>query len=209
MLTTISRLASRARLPRPIDCQTIGTLPGHRADPAQERRGTLSRTVRVSTVTTVPVRTLKPVCSALVAVAGMLPIAAAAATDCFLAAAAYQHVDPLLLRAIAWQESHANVTAVHRNRNGSVDYGIMQINSIHLPTLSRYGIDRNLLMDPCVNVYIAAWILHGMILRYGNTWEAVGAYHSQTLAERDRYAHAIAALIGQPETPPRFDDTRP
>jgi hypothetical protein len=33
----------------------------------------------------------------------------------------------------------------------------MQINSIHLGALSRYGITRDELMAPCKNIYIAAW----------------------------------------------------
>lgn len=155
----------------------------------------VSRASPISPDSAARARSARPVYCALVALAGMLPAAACAETDCFLAAAAYQHVNPLLLRAIAWHESHADTSAMHRNRNGSIDYGIMQINSIHLPTLAHYGVDRNLLMNPCVNVYIAAWILHGMMVRYGNTWEAVGAYHSQTPAERDRYAQAIEALV--------------
>ena len=36
------------------------------------------------------------------------------------------------------------------------------------------------LMEPCKNVYIAAWHLKQKMNRYGNTWQAVGAYHSET-----------------------------
>ncbi|MEQ5842590.1 lytic transglycosylase domain-containing protein [Paraburkholderia acidicola] len=118
-------------------------------------------------------------------------------TDCFTAAAQYQHVSPLVLRAIAWQESHANARAIHHNANGSTDYGMMQINSIHLPALSRYGISVNDLIVPCKNVFIAAWYLHRMTAKYGNTWTAIGAYHSETPAERDRYAHSIEMLVAR------------
>lgn len=117
------------------------------------------------------------------------------ATDCFDAAAAYQHVNPMVLRAIAWQESHNRADATHVNANGSVDYGVMQINTIHLPTLSHYGIGRAELMSPCKNIYIAAWQLRRQILKYGNTWAAVGAYHSATPALRDQYARQIAGIL--------------
>nr|WP_232431359.1 lytic transglycosylase domain-containing protein [Cupriavidus sp. UYPR2.512] len=121
--------------------------------------------------------------------------ASPAHANCFDDAAAYQHVNPLILRAIAWRESHNQPGAVHMNTNGSTDYGVMQINSIHLGALSRYGITRDELMAPCKNIYIAAWQLRRQIMKYGNTWAAVGAYHSATPVLRDEYARQIAAIL--------------
>jgi soluble lytic murein transglycosylase-like protein len=118
-----------------------------------------------------------------------------ARADCFDEAAQYQKVNPLILRAIAWQESHNHPDAVHKNANGSIDYGVMQINSIHLPTLSQYGISRATLMEPCKNVYIAAWHLRQKMNKYGNTWAAVGAYHSETPTLRNQYAQQIADIL--------------
>ena len=93
--------------------------------------------------------------------AGITVLAAAGPVhaDCFDEAAKYQKVNPLILRAIAWQESHNRPDAQHKNANGSTDYGVMQINSVHLPTLAQYGISQGTLMEPCKNVYIAAWHL--------------------------------------------------
>ncbi|RZF23458.1 lytic transglycosylase [Paraburkholderia sp. UYCP14C] len=122
-------------------------------------------------------------------------ISAPAHANCFDDAAAYQHVNPLVLRAIAWQESRNQPGATHLNANGSTDFGLMQINSIHLNVLSRYGITRDALMAPCKNIYIAAWQLRCQIVKYGNTWAAVGAYHSATPALRDQYARQIAATL--------------
>ncbi|KVC39107.1 BapC protein [Burkholderia pseudomultivorans] len=129
--------------------------------------------------------------------AGAWFASASAHADCFDEAAKYQKVNPLILRAIAWQESRNRPTALNKNTNGSVDYGLMQINSIHLPALSRYGIDRDTLMEPCKNVYIAAWHLRQKMNRYGNTWQAVGAYHSETPSLRDKYARQIADILSQ------------
>ena len=120
-----------------------------------------------------------------------------ARADCFDEAANYQKVNPLILRAIAWQESHNRPSAVHKNANGSTDYGVMQINSVHLPVLAQYGISRRTLMQPCKNVYIAAWHLRRQMNKYGNTWAAVGAYHSETPALRDEYARQIVAILRQ------------
>ncbi|HEF4770666.1 TPA: lytic transglycosylase domain-containing protein [Burkholderia multivorans] len=129
--------------------------------------------------------------------AGAWFASANAHADCFDEAARYQKINPLILRAIAWQESRNRPSALNKNTNGSVDYGLMQINSVHLSTLSRYGIDRDTLMEPCKNVYIAAWHLRQKMNRYGNTWQAVGAYHSETPALRDKYARQIAAILAQ------------
>ncbi len=120
-----------------------------------------------------------------------------ARADCFDEAARYQKVNPLILRAIAWQESHNTPDALHKNVNGSTDYGLMQINSIHMPVLKQYGISKETLMEPCKNVYIAAWHLRQKMNKYGNTWEAVGAYHSETPALRDRYARQIVDILSR------------
>ncbi len=117
--------------------------------------------------------------------------------DCFDAAARYQRVNPMILRAIAWQESHYKPNAIRRNDNGSIDYGLMQINSIHLSRLSRYGISSNTLMQPCASVYIAAWHLRQKMNKFGNTWQAVGAYHSETPVHRDRYARQIVSILNR------------
>ncbi|WP_179403391.1 lytic transglycosylase domain-containing protein [Burkholderia guangdongensis] len=135
--------------------------------------------------------------STLLLTAGLALAGTTARADCFDEAAKYQKVNPLILRAIAWQESHNRPDALNRNANGSTDYGLMQINSIHLPTLSRYGIGRETLMQPCKNVYIAAWHLRQKMNRYGNTWQAVGAYHSETPSLRDKYAQQIAAILAR------------
>lgn len=87
--------------------------------------------------------------SVVLIAAGGCFASANARADCFDEAAKYQQVNPLILRAIAWQESRNRPEALNKNTNGSVDYGLMQINSIHLPTLSRYGIGRDTLMEPC------------------------------------------------------------
>jgi soluble lytic murein transglycosylase-like protein len=119
----------------------------------------------------------------------------AACADCFDAAAKYHRVNPWVLRAIAWNESHNQPFAVHQNGNGTIDYGLMQINSTHLAELKDYGVTTRELMQACPNVYVAAWHLRRQMDRYGNTWEAIGAYHSETPRLRDQYAWGIVATL--------------
>lgn len=134
-------------------------------------------------------------CALWAALGGSAAHAAAAADDCFDKAGAYQGVNPLVLRAVAWRESKGDATAVNRNANGSIDVGQLQINSIHFPDLARQGIPHRALIDPCVNIYVAAWLLKQKMVRYGNTWRAIGAYHSESPRERDAYARSIQAIL--------------
>lgn len=121
--------------------------------------------------------------------------AAPPADNCFDKAGAYQGVNPLVLRAVAWRESKGDATAINRNANGSIDVGQLQINSIHFPELTRQGIPHRALTDPCVNIFVAAWLLKQKMVRYGNTWRAIGAYHSESPHERDAYARSIQAIL--------------
>ena len=103
-----------------------------------------------------------------------------------------------------WFESKGDANAVHRNADGSVDIGQAQINSIHFSTLARYGVPRHALTDACVNVFVAAWLLKQKMVRHGNTWRAIGAYHSETPAQRDSYARSIQrVLVSWGELQPR------
>ena len=133
--------------------------------------------------------------AALLALGSSAAQAAPPADDCFDKAGAYQGVNPLVLRAVAWRESKGDATAINRNANGSIDVGQLQINSIHFPELKSQGIPHRALTDPCVNIFVAAWLLKQKMVRFGNTWRAIGAYHSESPHERDAYARSIQAIL--------------
>lgn len=123
------------------------------------------------------------------AFAVMAPIAQA---DCLDDAANYWGVPPALARAIAQQESGMRPWIVSKNRDGSKDLGLMQINSSWLPKLAKYGISaQELVSNACTNAYVGNWILAQNIQRLGYNWDAVGAYNSPTPANRYRYALGI------------------
>lgn len=120
--------------------------------------------------------------------------AAPAVATCYELAAQQHGVNPLLLKAIAHVESSGNPNAVNINRQFSrynEDIGLMQINSNWLPELAKFGIQRDDLFNPCVNVHVGAWILARQMRTYGNTWQAVGAYHSVTPHLNTRYAQRV------------------
>lgn len=115
---------------------------------------------------------------------------------CFEQAAAEYNLAPSLLYSIGKWESKLNPTAVNWNTNGSYDFGVMQINSAWEPTLRKHGIKWQSLADPCTNVRVGAWILSQCLNKYGNTWQGVGCYNSQTPSKRNAYAqHIYQTLI--------------
>ena len=125
----------------------------------------------------------------------LLALDFAARADCIADAAVRHRVNGDVLRAIGWQESGLRAAALSRNANGTRDLGAFQINSIHLPELARHGIDAAALGDGCVSAEVAAWYYRRQVDQFGNTWAAVGAYHSRTQARAAWYANRIAAIL--------------
>ena len=100
-------------------------------------------------------------------------------------------IHPYLLAAVAQHESNLDPAAIRQNKNGSRDIGLMQINSIHLPELAKHGISEQDLLNPCTNLAVGAWLMKRHQINYGNTWEAVGVYHSATPSYKWKYAQKI------------------
>ena len=118
-----------------------------------------------------------------------------ALADCLDDAAQFHHVNVVLVRAIAQQESGMRANATNINTDGTEDIGLMQINSSWLPKLRRYGITRAALFDACVNGYVGTWILASNIRQFGPTWKAVGAYNAVSTNRQLVYANTIYQRI--------------
>lgn len=98
---------------------------------------------------------------------------------CWEKVGARYKVDPLLLKAIAWKESRGKADAIgSKLKDGNRALGMMQINTIHLPELKKFGIDKAHLFKPCVSQEVGAWVLSSCIRQFGNTWKAVGCYYT-------------------------------
>lgn len=133
-----------------------------------------------------------PVLAACMAAAGTAQAAGPTEFDtCFQTAGDYYGISPLLLKAIARQESSMNPRASNQNTNGTKDIGLMQINTTHMPKLRRAGVDEQRLWEPCVNIAVGAWVLADAVSRHGMTWKAVGIYHSPTEWRQKDYAARI------------------
>lgn len=106
------------------------------------------------------------------------------------AARTYYH-NPDIMLAIAKTESKFNPYARNYNRNGTVDIGLMQINTSWIPVLEQYGIKEKDLWNPCINAKVGAWILWNNKKKYGNTWNAVGAYNAHAIDNRRKYVRLV------------------
>ena len=128
-----------------------------------------------------------------ISVVVFLSLAVPAHAWCWRAAGARYGIDPRLLWSIAKVESGMDPQAINRNTDGSIDIGLMQINSRHLAELG-YS-QQTLIANPCASVMAGAWVLGGMIRKYGYTWRAVGAYNAGVgnarEAGRARYARKV------------------
>ena len=125
----------------------------------------------------------------------ILPMAFSCHASCFEQAGARYGIAPSLLKAISVVESGSNPVALNRNRDGSEDLGLMQVNSRWLGVLAPFGIGRDQLFDACINTHVGAWILAQNISRLGYGWEAVGAYNARSPKKRAAYASRIAAKV--------------
>lgn len=99
--------------------------------------------------------------------------------SCWNHAATRYRLDPVELAAHACVESRLRTDAKHVNADGSVDFTVMQINSRHLTRFAPYGITRDAMeRDACLSIHVGAYLLADLKTRYGDSWEATGAYNA-------------------------------
>ena len=109
-----------------------------------------------------------------------------ASSACFNEAGTMFRIEPNLIKAIALVESNLKEDSIGKNRDKknnikSFDYGLMQINQMHIPMLKKRGIikdERDLLDNPCLNIKIGTEILYKHFSRCGMTWQCLGTYNA-------------------------------
>jgi hypothetical protein len=89
-----------------------------------------------------------------------------------------------------------------RNSNGSYDIGPMQVNTIHLPALSKtYGIpqaemSKLLAYNGCFNVAVGAWMLRMRTNEAaGDFWYGIGRYHSAARPDSNKYILRVHRIM--------------
>ncbi|MBE0617082.1 MAG: lytic transglycosylase domain-containing protein [Proteobacteria bacterium] len=113
---------------------------------------------------------------------------------CFEEAAARYGVPSVLLHTIAQAESGLDPEASGWNADGSVDVGLMQINSWWETRLG-YREWVGVCTDPCYNVMVGAWILRDCLDRHGYTVAGIGCYNARSPEKRERYAKKILSSV--------------
>ena len=128
------------------------------------------------------------------------------------AAARWAGVAPELLAAVVWVESRghpwaldidvarpvyprtrAEALALLRPLRGHADIGVAQI---HYPIWGPvFGLQPEDLLDPWINLHVAAAILRLVMAREPDSWGGVGRYHSGTPLRKWAYASRVAAVV--------------
>ena len=102
-----------------------------------------------------------------------------ASINYFEEAGEYYRIDPKILYSIAKIESNLNPNAINRNTNGSIDMGLMQINSVHLKELKKLGYIKEHLFEPKINIYAGAWILKQCFNKHGVGKDGITCYNGR------------------------------
>lgn len=103
---------------------------------------------------------------------------------CLAVVSAFYHLPPHVLPSIQLVEA-GDPGLASRNKDGSVDLGVMQINSLWIAPLAQHtrqsqtAVRQRLLHDGCFNIAAAGAILRIYLNEEkGNLLRAVGDYHS-------------------------------
>lgn len=118
-------------------------------------------------------------------------------------------IPPRVLPAIQRVEG-GRVGTVSRNRNGTEDLGVMQVNTIWIRPLAQYTglseamVRERLINDPCFNIAAAGAIFrHKLDRRRGDVLSAVGDYHSRTPHRHEAYLSRVTEAARQMFVEPR------
>lgn len=116
---------------------------------------------------------------------------------CMAAAAHFYQLPPRVLPSLQAVEG-GGVGAIHMNADGSMDLGVMQVNSRWVEPLARYArmrpadVRSRLVDDACFNIAAAAAIMRTCLIEArGDLMLAVGNYHSHTPALNQTYQDQV------------------
>ena len=121
-------------------------------------------------------------------------------TAFFLAASIQYNLPSGLLESLCYVESKHNITAVHEDDGGSDSLGVCQV-KIETAQLMGFEGTEVELMDPKVNIFIAAAYLSHQLHRYGDVTKAVIAYNrgSAGMLTSTAYSNKVMQTWGKYE----------
>lgn len=140
----------------------------------------------------------------VLALAGVFPASAGAArlsTDdpataaCISEAATRFNVPEVALWLLLDVEA-GTLGKVSKNTNGTYDIGPMQVNSIWLSKVARFGITEAMVRDNlCINIGVGTWIFAQELDRHKDLAKAIAYYHSPTPRHQRRYLGLVVGAI--------------
>lgn len=117
--------------------------------------------------------------------------------DCINHAAIAYHVPAKVILSVIKQENGRNGLA-KPNKNGTFDYGVMQVNTIWLSKLANYGYTKeDLQYDACKNVNVGTWILAQGLAQAKTAWHGIGNYNSHTSSYNKAYRDSVFLIYRQ------------
>lgn len=102
-------------------------------------------------------------------------------------------IPPKILWGIAKVESDLNPYAVNKNVNGTYDLGLMQINTVHLPELKKFGLEPKDLFYPETSIAFGAHVLSKCFEKHGQNWKGLTCYNGKI--EGNDYAQKVLTKI--------------
>jgi len=127
-----------------------------------------------------------------------VPVIQPVTVECVAEVSRRYQIPVALLGGVLAQE-RGRLGQASRNKNGSWDFGPMQINSAWLEFFAPYGItEHRLRHDGCANLAVGAWIIRYEQGRAkGDLWQAVGRYHSHKPELAAAYQGKVADKVGE------------
>ena len=105
-------------------------------------------------------------------------------------------VHPIILSLVARVEGGWAGARI-KNTNATFDLGKMQINTIHLPELRKYGLTEKMVQNnDCINVGVSAWYIRRVTVDQTamgteDYFRAIARYHSKNEPHITRYTNKL------------------
>ena len=130
-----------------------------------------------------------------------LPVSLPITIECVAEVSRRYQIPVALLGGVLAQE-RGRLGQSSPNKNGTRDFGPMQVNSAWLKLFAPYGItEHRLKHDGCANLAVGAWIIRYEQGRAkGDLWQAVGRYHSHKPDLAVAYQSKVADKVGELNT---------
>lgn len=113
--------------------------------------------------------------------------------ECMAHAARVYHI-PLRGFMAIWLTEGGKLGMQNKNKNGTIDYGPFQINTVWAKRIARdFGVTPELLTnDFCSAAMVSAYIIKFNIIQAGGDfWEGIGRYHSATPSLKEAYIQRV------------------